>query len=526
MAAGAAAARGAHRRTRRCARASSSASRRARPRSLPALLAAEIAGGALRARSRPEARRARRWSGCASSRSSRTRCTGKVLGYELDAEFARPARRAHDARCSSTARARGARREGARRSFCVWRSRAAACGRDPAAIPAVGTLERDRIELVAEADEPIVEMLVREGDARRGGRAAAAARRRAGSARRSRAREAARDEARRAARRARARAARGADPRGARAPGRRGERGARTREREYERSRALELQGVRVGRARATSCARRATRRSPGATRRARRSRRCETGTTSRGARPGARARSPPPRRRSSTSQVRLERLDGARAAGRRASTRCPSSSASARPRAPSWRSLLAAEAPYARVYVPEPVRARIATGHARAGARRRPRRRVRRPRAHARARRRLHAVLRAHRSTTAAGSRIWPRSTSTGRACDALPTGVPVEVRFELEQSAEAARDERASSRSARAGSPAASARVVAVDHVDLEIPRAAIYGFLGPERLRQVDHDPHAVRPAHAVARARRRCSASRSRATPRSCAASSAT
>ncbi len=40
----------------------------------------------------------------------------------------------------------------------------AACGSDPADIPAVGTLERDRIELVAEANEPIVAILVREGD--------------------------------------------------------------------------------------------------------------------------------------------------------------------------------------------------------------------------------------------------------------------------------------------------------------------------------------------------------------------------
>ncbi len=41
----------------------------------------------------------------------------------------------------------------------------AACGSDPADLPAVGTLERDRIELVAEANEPIVAILVREGDA-------------------------------------------------------------------------------------------------------------------------------------------------------------------------------------------------------------------------------------------------------------------------------------------------------------------------------------------------------------------------
>jgi HlyD family secretion protein len=39
-----------------------------------------------------------------------------------------------------------------------------ACQRDPAAIPAVGTLERDRIELTAEENEPIVSVEVKEGD--------------------------------------------------------------------------------------------------------------------------------------------------------------------------------------------------------------------------------------------------------------------------------------------------------------------------------------------------------------------------
>jgi HlyD family secretion protein len=42
---------------------------------------------------------------------------------------------------------------------------AAACGRFDDAPPAVGTLERDRIELVAESDEPIVAIEVTEGDA-------------------------------------------------------------------------------------------------------------------------------------------------------------------------------------------------------------------------------------------------------------------------------------------------------------------------------------------------------------------------
>lgn len=40
----------------------------------------------------------------------------------------------------------------------------AACEIDQAALPLVGTLERDRLELVAEANERILELLVREGD--------------------------------------------------------------------------------------------------------------------------------------------------------------------------------------------------------------------------------------------------------------------------------------------------------------------------------------------------------------------------
>ncbi len=40
----------------------------------------------------------------------------------------------------------------------------AACSEDLSKLPSLGTLERDRLELVAEADEPIVENAVREGD--------------------------------------------------------------------------------------------------------------------------------------------------------------------------------------------------------------------------------------------------------------------------------------------------------------------------------------------------------------------------
>jgi HlyD family secretion protein len=41
----------------------------------------------------------------------------------------------------------------------------AACGNDDHSGPILGTLERDRLELVAESNEPLVEVLVREGDA-------------------------------------------------------------------------------------------------------------------------------------------------------------------------------------------------------------------------------------------------------------------------------------------------------------------------------------------------------------------------
>lgn len=41
---------------------------------------------------------------------------------------------------------------------------ALACGADPSDVPSVGTLERKRLELVAEAPEPIVEIAVQEGD--------------------------------------------------------------------------------------------------------------------------------------------------------------------------------------------------------------------------------------------------------------------------------------------------------------------------------------------------------------------------
>jgi HlyD family secretion protein len=46
---------------------------------------------------------------------------------------------------------------------------AGACARDPASDPVLGTLERDRIELSAESNDPIAEIAVREGDRVRAG---------------------------------------------------------------------------------------------------------------------------------------------------------------------------------------------------------------------------------------------------------------------------------------------------------------------------------------------------------------------
>src|SRR5262245_32699955 len=40
----------------------------------------------------------------------------------------------------------------------------AACSNPTDTLPALGTLERDRLELIAESSQPIVEILAREGD--------------------------------------------------------------------------------------------------------------------------------------------------------------------------------------------------------------------------------------------------------------------------------------------------------------------------------------------------------------------------
>ena len=114
------------------------------------------------------------------------------------------------------------------------------------------------------------------------------------------------------------------------------------------------------------------------------------------------------------------------------------------------------------------------------------------------------------------------------GVATATLPTGVPVEVRFELERS-ERRRPDAVSARArdshARAHAPLRR-RWSRSTTIDLEIPRAAIYGFLGPNGsgksttirmlcglLTPSAGEADGARPA--------RC-----RATPRSCAASSAT
>ena len=100
------------------------------------------------------------------------------------------------------------------------------------------------------------------------------------------------------------------------------------------------------------------------------------------------------------------------------------------------------------------------------------------------------------------------------------LPTGMPVEVTLAAGRAGAVSVAITARDLARRFGTK------WAVDGIDLDVPRAQIYGFLGPERLGQVHHDPHALRAAGADARHGGRARAFACRATPRSCAASSAT
>ena len=249
---------------------------------------------------------------------------------------------------------------------------AAACGRDPAAIPAVGTLERDRLELVAESDEPIVEQLVREGDPVEAGAPLLRLDERRLGAQVARA-QATRNEA--AARLAELeRGPRAERIREARARLVGAESAVANSEREYERSRALELKAYesverrdQLRAARDQALARRDQARASLEA--------METGTTSEEL-DQARASLAAADAALVDAQVRLERLTvRAPQAGR--VDALPFELGERPPAGAVVAVVLAAQAPYARVYVPEPVRSRISERDPRAGADRRPGRRA-----------------------------------------------------------------------------------------------------------------------------------------------------
>jgi HlyD family secretion protein len=304
---------------------------------------------------------------------------------------------------------------------------AVACRRDPADIPAVGTLERDRIELVAESNEPIVSLEVKEGDAVAAGDVVLAL-----------------DGSRLTAQVTRERATR--DQLAARlAELERGPRAERIREararlveaesqvqdtaRDYERARVLTKNDVMAPAQGDTLRARRdqalARRDQARASLEA-----LETGTT---AEELAQARSGLAASQASVAdiEVRLERLTvRAPRAGRVDSL--PFERGERPPAGAVVAVLLASDPPYARVYVPEAVRARISTGT---------QARVRlagrdgelaghvRELAHDAAFTPYYALTQYDRGRLSYLAEV----EVTGPGAEDLPTGVPVEVRFEL---------------------------------------------------------------------------------------------
>ncbi len=234
----------------------------------------------------------------------------------------------------------------------------ASCGSDPADLPALGTLERDRIELVAETNEPIVAIEVREGDSVAAGQTLLR-----------------QDDTLLAAQSARAEALRG-ELRARLAEAERGPRAERIREArarllgaesaarnaqsEYARARSLEQKTF-------GSVAERDARRSRRDEAIARRDEAratleaLESGTTSeeldqlRAALAGAEAQVAEARVRIARLEVRAPRAGRVDALPFEVGERPPAGAAVA--------ILLADERPYARVYVPEALRAQIASG-------------------------------------------------------------------------------------------------------------------------------------------------------------------
>ncbi len=303
-----------------------------------------------------------------------------------------------------------------------------ACGSDPAAGPAVGTLERDRIELVAEANDPIVAIRVREGDSVVENQVLLELDDALLAARSARA-EAVRDQLR--ARLAElSRGPRAERIREARARLSGAEGAARNARSEYERVRALEQRNfesmaksdlmrsrldeaiARLDEARATLDA-------------------LERGTTSeeleqaRGALAAAEAEVVETEIRRARLEVRAPREARVDALPFERGERPPAGAVVA--------ILLAAGPPYARVYVPEALRARIASGtraEVRIAGLEGALEGVVRQISHEAAFTPYYALTQYDRGRLSYLAEVEIRGESAAE----LPTGVPVEVRFELE--------------------------------------------------------------------------------------------
>jgi HlyD family secretion protein len=321
-----------------------------------------------------------------------------------------------------------------RRAGIAWLVALAACGSDPSDLPAVGTLERDRIELVAEANEPIVEVLVREGDEVAEGQRLLQLDDALLAAQSARA-EAARDELR--ARLAESeRGPRAERIREARARLSGAESAVRNAEADYERARALEQ---RAFESQARSDLLRARRDEALARRDEYRAtlEALERGSTSeeldqaRGALAAAEAHVAEIGIRRARLAVRAPRAGRVDALPFELGERPPTGAVVA--------VLLAAGRPYARVYVPAPLRVRIANGS---------RARVSvagldgdlagtvRMLSHDAAFTPYYALTQHDRGRLSYLAEV----EIDGMNGDELPTGVPVEVRFELDARAEAA--------------------------------------------------------------------------------------
>jgi len=307
----------------------------------------------------------------------------------------------------------------------------AACGADPSDLPAVGTLERDRIELVAEAGEPIVAIEVREGDRVTLGQVLLRQDPSLLAAQRAHA-EALRDELR--ARLAEAeRGPRAERIREARARLAGAESAVRNGEAEYQRARSLEAKSFESAARSDLLRSRRdealARRDEARATLEA-----LERGSTSEeldqahGALAAAEAQLAEISIRQSRLELRAPRAGRVDALPFELGERPPAGAVVA--------VLLADDPPYARVYVPEPVRARIASGS---------RARVRiagldgeldgtvRSLSHEAAFTPYYALTQYDRGRLSYLAEVELDGAGTAD----LPTGVPVEVRFELDATA-----------------------------------------------------------------------------------------